>query len=97
MISSLSEFLNLHLLVSFTSGTGLILAESGFWLLQLFGRLHPMLVHFPIALLLVAVVMELFTLGNFRHSFRSGIRFLVFFRSFIGDYRCRNGLAFGRK
>ncbi|SEF78651.1 Uncharacterized membrane protein [Algoriphagus boritolerans DSM 17298 = JCM 18970] len=78
MISSLSEFLNLHLLVSFTSGTGLILAESGFWLLQLFGRLHPMLVHFPIALLLVAVVMELFTLGNFRHSFRSGIRFLVF-------------------
>jgi len=51
--------------------------ESSFWLSQLLGRLHPMLVHFPIALILVAVVMELFTLGNFRHSFRSGIRFLV--------------------
>lgn len=50
---------------------------SDFWSLQLLGRLHPMLVHFPIALILVAAVMELFTLGNFRHSFRSGIRFLV--------------------
>jgi uncharacterized membrane protein len=50
---------------------------SDLWPFQLLGRLHPMLVHFPIALLLVAVVMELFTLGNFRHSFRSGIRFLV--------------------
>lgn len=58
-------------------GMGFSLLESGFWLSQLFGRLHPMLVHFPIALLLVAAVMELFTLGNFRHSFRSGIRFLV--------------------
>lgn len=57
--------------------SGFSLLESGFWLSQLFGRLHPMLVHFPIALLLVAAVMELFTLGNFRHSFRSGIRFLV--------------------
>ena len=51
--------------------------ESSFWFSQLFGRLHPMMVHFPIALLLVAAVMELFTLGNFRHSFRAGIRFLV--------------------
>ncbi len=50
---------------------------SPHWISQLFGRLHPMLVHFPIALILVAVVMELFTFGNFRHSFRSGIRFMV--------------------
>jgi uncharacterized membrane protein len=50
---------------------------SDLWPFQLLGRLHPMMVHFPIALLLVAVVMELFTLRNFRHSFRSGIRFLV--------------------
>jgi len=52
-------------------------AESPLWISQLFGRLHPMLVHFPIALILVAVMMELFTVGNFRHSFRSGIRFMV--------------------
>ncbi len=50
---------------------------SDLWPFQLLGRLHPMLVHFPIALLLVAVVMELFTLGSFRHSFRPAIRFLV--------------------
>jgi len=50
---------------------------SDFWPFQLFGRLHPMMVHFPIALILVAAVMELFTLNNFRHSFRSGIRVLV--------------------
>ncbi|WP_338221963.1 DUF1549 domain-containing protein [Algoriphagus sp. oki45] len=56
---------------------GFSLLENGFWLSQLFGRLHPMLVHFPIALLLVAAVMELFTLKNSHHSFRSGIRFLV--------------------
>ncbi|WP_255502075.1 DUF1549 domain-containing protein [Algoriphagus sp. AK58] len=36
-----------------------------------------MLVHFPISLILVAAVMELFTLKNFRHSFRAGIRFMV--------------------
>lgn len=77
MISPLTELLILQLpfLLNFT--IGLILAESSFWLSQLFGRLHPMMVHFPIALILAAVVMELFTLGKFRHSFRSGIRFLV--------------------
>jgi uncharacterized membrane protein len=77
MISSLSEFLILQLPFLLNRSIGLILAESSFWLSQLFGRLHPMLVHFPIALILAAVVMELFTLGNFRHSFRAGIRFLV--------------------
>ncbi|SDA63529.1 Uncharacterized membrane protein [Algoriphagus alkaliphilus] len=77
MISPLTELLILHLPFLFNFTIGLILAESSFWLSQLFGRLHPMMVHFPIALVLAAVVMELFTLGNFRHSFRSGIRFLV--------------------
>jgi uncharacterized membrane protein/mono/diheme cytochrome c family protein len=36
-----------------------------------------MLVHFPIGLLIVAMVMEIFTIGKFRHSLRPGIRFLV--------------------
>ncbi|WP_370871250.1 DUF1549 domain-containing protein [Algoriphagus sp.] len=77
MISPLTELLILQLPFLFNFTIGLILAESSFWLSQLFGRLHPMMVHFPIALILAAVVMELFTLGKFRHSFRSGIRFLV--------------------
>lgn len=77
MISPLTELLILQLPFLFNFTIGLILAESSFWLSQLFGRLHPMMVHFPIALILAAVVMELFTMGKFRHSFRSGIRFLV--------------------
>ena len=54
-----------------------LVINQDYWFSQLFGRLHPMMVHFPIALILAAGIMELFTLGNFRHSFRSGIRFLV--------------------
>lgn len=77
MNASLVHVFLVQPLVSIAHSPGLILADSSHWIGQLFGRLHPMLVHFPIALLLVAVVMELITLGNFRHSFRSAIRFLV--------------------
>lgn len=55
---------------------------SAFWLWQVLGRLHPMMVHFPIGLLIVAGVMELFTLGKFRHPLREGIRFLAVLGSF---------------
>ena len=76
-----SKKISVLLLLSLVSSIPVWAQESGatdsFWPLQLLGRLHPMIVHFPIALLLVAVVMELFTLGNFRHSFRPAIRFLV--------------------
>ena len=54
---------------------------SSFWIWQVLGRLHPMMVHFPIGLLIVAGVMELFTLGRFRHPLRDGIRFLAVFGS----------------
>ena len=77
MISSLLTYPSTFDLFYPTLGVDFLLLDGGFWLSQLFGRLHPMLVHFPIALVLVAAVMELFTIGNFRHSFRSGIRFLV--------------------
>jgi uncharacterized membrane protein len=98
MISPLTELLILQLPFLFNFTIGLILAESSFWLSQLFGRLHPMMVHFPIALILAAVVMELFTLGKFRHSFRSGIRFLVIigtisalFAALMGWFLAENG------
>lgn len=51
--------------------------QANFWLLQLFGRLHPMIVHFPISLLIFAGVLELFTLKNFNSKFRPAIRLLV--------------------
>lgn len=54
----------------------MLLLES-FWLWQLLGRLHPMAVHFPIALLVTALFLELLTLGGRRPALRAGIEALV--------------------
>jgi uncharacterized membrane protein/mono/diheme cytochrome c family protein len=82
MNSPSADLILLSVPIQLTMDAGFLLAESSFWPLQLFGRLHPMLVHFPIGILLVALLMELFTLGNFRHPLRSGIRFLVVLGAF---------------
>ena len=52
-------------------------SDAGFWLWQLLGRLHPMIVHFPISLLIFAGFLELFTFKNFKHPLRPGIRILA--------------------
>lgn len=78
--TSMIGFFSVYHLMKFIPISELILVNnflSDFWPLQLFGRLHPMLVHFPIGLLIVALVMEVFTFGKFKHSLRPGIRFLV--------------------
>ena len=41
------------------------------------GRLHPLAVHFPVALIVLAAVLELFTLRNFNSPLRSTIRVSV--------------------
>lgn len=51
--------------------------ENGFWLWEFLGRLHPLIVHFPIALIVVAAVMELFTFGKFNSKIRPGIIILA--------------------
>ncbi|WP_057937342.1 DUF1549 domain-containing protein [Algoriphagus resistens] len=51
--------------------------ENGFWLWEFLGRLHPLIVHFPIALIVVAAVMELFTFGKFESKTRPGIIILA--------------------
>ena len=50
---------------------------TSFWLWQLLGRLHPLIVHFPIGLLVVAVFLESLTLGGRRPGLREGIAWLV--------------------
>ncbi|RTE55073.1 DUF1553 domain-containing protein [Arenibacter aquaticus] len=47
------------------------------WIFQFLGRLHPMVVHFPIGLLVVAYFLELLTIGGKRQGLREGINWMV--------------------
>ena len=51
--------------------------EESSWILQFLGRLHPLAVHFPIGLLVVALFFESLTIGGKRQSLREGIRLMV--------------------
>ncbi len=48
-----------------------------FWLWQLFGRLHPLVVHFPIAILCVAALMEILALRKQSNPFHPAIGILL--------------------
>ena len=50
---------------------------ENFWFLRLFGRLHPLAVHFPVALLLFTAILELSTIKNFNSTLRPGIKILL--------------------
>lgn len=66
------------LLINFTVfGQTQVSEEPAFWLWQFLGRLHPMIVHFPIALIVVSALMELFTFGKFNSKIRPGILMLA--------------------
>nr|WP_068886479.1 DUF1549 domain-containing protein [Pedobacter panaciterrae] len=54
-----------------------MLQHLAFWLWDFLGHLHPLAVHFPVALLLFAAILELFTLKNFKSKLRSGIDALI--------------------
>lgn len=54
-----------------------MLQHIAFWLWDFLGHLHPLAVHFPVALLLFAAILELFTLKKFNSKLRSGIDALI--------------------
>lgn len=55
-------------------------AASGtpFWLWAFLGRLHPMIVHFPVSLLVLAMLIQLFTGKRKSGSYEAGIRLLIY-------------------
>lgn len=48
-----------------------------FWLWQFLGRLHPMIVHFPIGLLIIALLLEILAVRNKSQAFRPAIHLLL--------------------
>ncbi len=57
------------------AGETLLVAE--FWLWQFLGRLHPLTVHFPIGILVIALVLELYSLRKKNRELRGGIHLLL--------------------
>lgn len=51
--------------------------ESAFWLWTFLGRLHPLIVHFPLGLILFAAFAELTTINHFNGVLRPGIGLLI--------------------
>lgn len=54
-----------------------VTAADNFWLWNFLGRLHPLMVHFPVSLILIAATLELFTLRNFSSRYRPALNLLI--------------------
>ncbi|WP_373512070.1 DUF1549 domain-containing protein [Persicitalea sp.] len=66
-------------------------AIQDFWLWQFLGRLHPLIVHFPVGLLCVALLLEVLDWRNHSKNFRAGTTALVW----IGAVSSVVAVAFG--
>ena len=65
--------------------------ESIAWIWQLMGRFHPLLVHFPIGILILALFMECLTIGGKRQGLREGIQWMVYSGSFFAVFSAISG------
>lgn len=83
------------ILLTITAVTPVVTGEGTtgdhFWFWSFLGRLHPMVVHFPVSLLVVALLMEVIGGKRKADSFRAGIRMLVF----IGAISAVAAVVFG--
>ncbi|MCX6337699.1 MAG: hypothetical protein NT153_10515, partial [Bacteroidetes bacterium] len=61
----------------YAESAGAIAVQDNFWLWRFLGRLHPLIVHFPVGLLVFSAIFELLTLKNFFSPLRSGIKLLL--------------------
>ena len=50
---------------------------TSFWLWQFLGRLHPLIIHFPIALLVVALILEIYSWKKKDSSIQSGLSIIL--------------------
>lgn len=66
-----------------------------YWFLQFFGRLHPLVVHFPIGLLVVALFLECLTIGGKRQGLRDGIHWMVWLGALSAIIACVLGWLLG--
>ena len=73
------------------AGVGVVKGQEDFRLWVLLGRLHPLMVHFPVALILFAAILELMTLKRFASPLRAGIRSCVY----VGALSAVVSTAFG--
>ncbi len=51
--------------------------SNAFWVWRWMGRWHPMVIHFPVALILLATLLEFFTLKKFTSPLRPAIKLLL--------------------
>lgn len=65
---------------------------TDFWLWQFLGRLHPLMVHFPIGLLIVALIIEIVSWKKNDQSFRSAQHIILLISSISAILSCCFGL-----
>jgi uncharacterized membrane protein/mono/diheme cytochrome c family protein len=65
---------------------------TSFWLWQLLGRLHPLIVHFPISLLVVTVIIEIYSWRKKDQTIRSGLYLILFIGTLTAIISCVFGI-----